>query len=95
MRDLAGALDKIHDGMLTSYQAKTGLAREKLVALLDCRKLAQRDRSEAARFRRRGDPRRECNGGFDLSRFPQPAARSGWDAAFDEVHARLNSARPV
>jgi hypothetical protein len=35
MRDLAGALDKIRDSMITSYQAKTNLDREKLVALLD------------------------------------------------------------
>jgi ATP-dependent Clp endopeptidase proteolytic subunit ClpP len=89
MRDLAGALDKIRDSMIASYQAKTNLDREKLVALLDAESWLNANDAKSLGFADEILPAVKVTARFDLSRFPQPAARSGWDAAFDEVHARL------
>lgn len=89
MRDLAGALDKICDSMITNYQAKTNLDREKLVALLDAESWLNASEAKRLGFADEVIPAVKGTARFDLSRFPQPAARSGWDRAFDEVHARL------
>jgi len=76
-------------GLPPDFHCGANLDREKLVALLDAESWLNASEAKQLGFADEVIPAVKVTARLDLSRFPQPAPRSGWDRAFDEVHARL------
>jgi ATP-dependent Clp endopeptidase proteolytic subunit ClpP len=97
MTDMAAMLDRIRGQMVNTYAMKTGLALEKLAALLDAQTWMTAEEAKQLGFADEVVAPANVTARFDISHFKtQPKARSGWDAAFDYVHSLdVNAARTV